>query len=385
MGGIIDMEENKGLQIIPVDLHNRRKTKQFIKFHYSIYRDDPHWVAPLIIDYLERLNPKKNPYFRHSEVQPFIAVRDGRIVGRITAHENNNHVTYHNEKVGFFGFFECENDREAAKGLFFAAARWLREKGLETMRGPMSFSVNGDPIGLLVDGFDSAPVVGMTYNPEYYEKLITGSGFTKAQDFYAYHFSVDKKAPDKFRHIAERAMRDPKLNLRRAKLKNLDQEVEKLKFIYNEALSQNWGAVPMTDEEFDHFTGELKLAVDEDATIIAEYEGKPVGLSLVFKDFNQALKPVNGRLLPFGIIKLLRLRNKITGCRVPVLGVLEPYRNRGIDVALYVKSMDYGYEKGYRDAELSWILESNSMMNKILEHLGMSLYKTYRVYDRDIR
>jgi GNAT superfamily N-acetyltransferase len=382
---IVNMIENTGLQIVPIDLQNRKKIKQFINFHYAIYKDDPNWVAPLIVDYLERLNPKKNPYFLHSEVQPFIAVRDGRIVGRITAHENTRHVEYHKEKVGFFGFFECEDDQEVANGLFFAAANWLREKGLDTMRGPASFSVNGDPVALLVDGFDSPPVIGMSYNPSYYEGLIAGSGFEKAQDLYAYHFAISKEVPERFRHIAERAMRDPKLNLRRTKLKNLKIEIENLKFIYNEAWSENWGAVPMTDEEFDHFAGELKLAVDQDVTIIAEYDGKPVGLSMVFKDFNQALKPVNGRLLPFGIIKLLRARKKINICRVPILGVLEPYRNRGIDVALYVKSMDYGYQKGYRESEMSWILESNSMMISILEHMGMKLYKTYRIYDRDIR
>jgi len=379
------MKENTGLQIIPIDLKDRKKIKEFIKFHYSIYRDDPNWVAPLMIDFLERFNPKKHPYHLHSKVQPFVALRNGRIVGRITAHENTEHVRYHKEKVGFFGYFECEDDQEVADALFAAAAEWLRERGLDTMRGPASFSVNGDPIALLIDGFDSPPVIGMSYNPAYYEGLIDKAGFGKIQDYFAYHFKVEESGPEKFRHIAERVMRDPKLKLRKAKLKNLEAEIENLKFIYNDAWSENWGAVPMTDEEFEHFAGELKLAVDQDVTLIAEYDGKPVGLSLVFKDFNQALKPVKGRLLPFGIIKLLLARNKITTCRVPVLGVLKPYRNRGIDVALYVESMDLGWGKGYRDAEMSWILESNSMMISILEHLGMRVYKTYRLYDRDIQ
>ncbi|MBN1686912.1 MAG: hypothetical protein JW852_09675 [Spirochaetales bacterium] len=377
--------ESNGLEIVPVDLRNKKQVKRFIKFHYDIYRDDPNWVAPLIVDYLEKFNPRKHPYYLHSQVQPFVAMRDGRIVGRITAHENNKHVEYHNEKVGFFGFFECEDDQEAADGLFLRAGNWLREKGLETMRGPASFSVNGDPIGLLVDGFNSPPVVGMSYNPPYYARLITDVGFKKVQDFYAFYFRVTEQSPERFRHIAQRAMRDPKLSFRGVKMKNLKSEIENLKFIYNEALSKNWGAVPMTDEEFDHFAGELKLAADPDVTFVAEYEGKPVGLALSFKDFNQALKPIKGRLLPFGIIKLLRSRNKIDFARMPVLGVLEPYRNRGIDIALYVQSMEAGYKKGYRRAELSWILESNSMMIQILEHLGMKLYKTYRMYDRDIR
>ncbi len=286
--------------------------------------------------------------------------------------------------MGFFGYFECENNQETADALFSAVAAWLKAKGLDTMRGPSSFSVNGDPIGLLVDGFDSPAVVGMSYNPAYYEKLILDAGFEKAQDLYAWYFDVTEKSPERFRHIAERAMRDPKLNFRTVKMKNLKQEIENLKFIYNEALSQNWGAVPMTDEEFEYFAGELKLAADPDVTLVAEYEGKPVGLGLAFKDFNQALKPIRGRLLPFGIIKLLAMRNKIDFARMPVLGVLESYRNRGIDIALYVQCMDLGYKKGYRRAELSWVLESNSMMNQILGHLGMRIYKTYRMYDRSI-
>ena len=379
------MANQNEVTVVPVDLGNKKQIKQFIKFHYVIYRDDDNWVAPLIIDYLERLNPKKNPYMNHSAVQPFLAYKDGRIAGRITAHENKNHESYHKEKVGFFGFFECIDDQTVADALFFAASEWLKERDLDTMRGPASFSVNGDPIGLLVNAFDSPPVVGMAYNPAYYQALVEKSGFIKAQDFYAYYFKVDNEAPELLKKVAERALRDPKLVIRSANMKNFKQEVDNLKFLYNEALARNWGAVPMTDEEFDHFSGELKLAVDSDLTYVAEYDGKPIGLSLVFKDMNQALKPLRGRLLPFGIIKLLYMKNRITWARLPVLGVLEEYRNRGIDVAFYVKGMEEGFQKGYRDSELSWVLESNTMMTSILDHLGMKIYKTYRVYDRPLR
>ena len=376
--------DRQSVRVTAVNLGNKKQVKSFIKYHYEVYRGDPNWVAPLIIDFLERFNEKKHPYHHSSKVQLFLAYRGDKIVGRISAHENTNHVKYHNEPVGFFGYFECENDQEVADALFAAAGDWLSKQGLKTMRGPASFSVNGDPIGALIDGFDSQPVVGMSYNPEYYPALIEGAGFGKAHDLYAMHFTISEKGPERFRRIAERALRDPKLVIRSTEMKNFKTELDNLKFLYNEALAKNWGAVPMTDEEFDHFSGELKMAVETDLTFVAEYEGKPVGLSLVFKDMNQALKPAKGRLLPFGIFKILRARKKITWLRQPVLGVLEEYRNRGIDVAFYVKAMEAGYRKGYREAELSWVLESNTIMIRILEHLGMSIYKTYRMYDKSI-
>ena len=373
------------IEILPVDLADRRQVKRFIKFHFRIYRDDKYWVAPLTIDYLERLNPKKNPYFHHSKVQPFLAIRDGEIVGRITAHENNRHVAFHNESVGFFGYFETIDDVSVAEALFGAAGKWLSERGVERMRGPASFSVNGDPVGLLVDGFDSTPIIGTSYNPAYYERLITNAGFTTIQDFFAHYSEVRKTVSDRVERIAKRAMKDPKLVVRRPDMKNYMQEIEKLKFIYNQALSRNWGAVPMTDEEFRHFSKDLKLAVDPEVSFVAEYDGEPVGICLVFVDLNRALQAAKGRLLPFGLLKILAKKRSITWVRMPVLGVLERYRMKGIDAVFYYKSMIAAYKRGYRHGELSWILESNQMMRRILENLGMHVYKTYRVYEKPVR
>ncbi len=378
------MSSDHDIRIVPVDPTSRRQVKRFIKFHYRIYKGDENWVAPLIIDYLERLNPRKNPYFNHSKVQPFLAVKDDVVVGRLTAHENTQHVAFHDEPVGFFGFFESIDDQEVADALFAAAARWLGERGLERVRGPASFSVNGDPVGLLVDGFDSPPVLGMAYNPRYYQRLVENAGFEKVQDLFAYYFPVNGEVPDTVRRIAERALRDPKLVIRKPDMKRYRDEIDGLRFIYNEALKMNWGAVPMTDEEFDHFSKELKLAVDPKLTFIAEYEGEPVGLSMVFVDMNKALQPAHGRLFPFGLLKILAKKRSIEWARLPVLGVLEKHRMKGIDAVFYYKSMIEGVKRGYRHGELSWILESNRMMMKILRHLGPEIYKTYRMYERPI-
>lgn len=378
------MQPHDGVRVESVDLSSKRQVKSFIKFHYDVYDGDENWVAPLIVDYLERLDRRKNPYFDHSAVQPFLAFRGDRIVGRITAHENNQHVAYHKEPVGFFGFFECTNDAEVAAALFDAAAGWLKERGLETMRGPASFSVNGDPVGLLVDGFDRPPVVGMPYNPQYYVDLMESAGFQKVKDLLAYHFSIQPEPPRLVQKIADRAMSDPKLTIRNPDMKHYLEEIDRVKVVYNEAWSENWGAVPMTDEEFAHFSKELKLAVEPDLTFIAEYDGRPVGMSMVFHDMNQAMKPARGRLLPFGLLKILAGKRKITMLRLPVLGVMEGYRRRGIDAAFYAKSMEAGVRKGYKEAELSWILEDNAVMNKTLRQMGMTIYKTYRLYDRAI-
>ena len=378
------MASDSSLEIVPVDLANRREVKRFIKFHYSVYKGDSNWVAPLIVDYLEKFNPKKNPYIGHSRVQPFLAIRDGNIVGRITAHENTQHVAYHNDKVGFVGFFECIDDVAVARTLFDAAGKWLVERGLEVMRGPASFSVNGDPIGLLVQGFDSPPVVAMPYNPNYYEQLFVESGFTKAQDLYSYYYAIDGSVPERIERIARRALRNPRIVIRKPDMKHYREEIDKLKFLYNSALADNWGAVPMTDAEFDHFSKDLKLAIDPEMTYIAEYDGQPVGLSLIFADMNQAIKPANGRLLPFGLARILIKKRSINCARLPVLGVMEQYRVKGIDAIFYYKSMQTGYRRGYRHGDVSWILESNSKMRIILERSGMEIYKIFRVYDRNL-
>ena len=378
------MASSQEVHIEVVDPTKKGPLKKFIKMHYDIYRGDPNWVAPLIVDFLERLHPEKNPYLHINDSRLFMAFRDGKPVGRISAHENTMYVEYRKEPVGFFGFFECVDDQAVADALFAAAAGFLKEKGCKILRGPVSHSVNGDPVALLIDGFDSPPVVGMSYNPKYYVDLFESSGFSKIQDFYAFHIPVTGQFAGHISKIAERALKNPRVNIRKSSMKQFDKEAMNLRFLYDEALQNNWGASPWTEENYLYSAKEMKLAIDPDLTFIAEYDGQPAGLALVFKDMNQALIKARGRLLPFGLLKILLNRNKITIARLPVLGVLEKYRNLGIDVALYILSHRAGFEKGYKDGELSWVLESNTMMIRILEHLGTKVYKTYRMYDRAI-
>jgi GNAT superfamily N-acetyltransferase len=365
-----------------IELGNRKELKTFIKFPWRIYRDDPNWVPPLILDQLQFFTPGKNPYFSHSAAQLFMAFRGAEPVGRISAHENNQHIHVHKDGAGFFGFFECIDDQAVANRLFDVAATWLAERGLKAMRGPVSFSVNHE-VGLLLDAFDEAPLIRMTYNPPYYPGLIEGYGLQKIQDLYAYVMFESEEIPERLRAIADRALEDPKLVVRTVQIRDFKNEMERIRKIYAEAWSENWGAVPLTEEEFDRITGEFRLIYDRDLFFIAEYDGEPAGLSLVLPDMNQALQKADGRLFPLGLLKMLWHRRKIDSWRMPVLGVRREHRLRGIEVVLICRTSDVVKTKrNYRKGEMSWILESNTAANAVLRKLGARRSKTYRIYEK---
>ena len=365
-----------------IELGNRRRLRKFIKFPWKIYKDDPNWVPPLIFDQLQLFTPGKNPYLSHSKAQLFMAFRGEEPVGRISAHENKQHSQVHKDGAGFFGFFECINDQPVANALFDAAASWLRERGLKTMRGPLSFSVNHE-VGLLIDAFDEPPLIRMTYNPPYYAGLIEGYGLQKIQDLYAYAMFESEGFPERLRDIAGFVLEDPKLVVRTMDVRDFKNERDRIKKIYTEAWSENWGAVPLTEKEFDHIVGDFKLIYDRDLSFIAEYDGEPAGLSLVLPDMNQALKKAAGRLFPLGLLKILWHRRKISSWRMPVLGVLKKHRMRGIEAVFCCRTYDAAKKKkNYRKCELSWILESNVAANSLLKKMGARRSKTYRIYEK---
>jgi hypothetical protein len=372
------------VSIRPIELGNRRQLKAFIKFPWRIYRDEPNWVPPLILDQLHFFTPGKNPYFSHSTAQLFMAFRDDQPVGRISAHENNQHIHVHNDAAGFFGFFECIDDQAVANALFDAASTWLWGRGLTTMRGPVSFSVNHE-VGLLLDAFDEPPLIRMTYNPPYYAALIEGYGLRKIQDLYAYVMFESEEIPERLRGISDLALEDPRLVVRTVDARDFKNEMERIKKIYAEAWSENWGAVPLTDEEFDRIVGELRLIYDRDLSFIAEYDGEPAGMSLVLPDMNQALKKAAGRMFPLGLLRMLWYRRKINSWRMPILGVRRDHRLRGIEVVLCCRTYDAAKAKrNYRKGELSWILESNMAANAVLKRLGARRSKTYRIYEKPL-
>ncbi len=373
------------MKIVPVK--SKKDLKKFIMFPFKLYKNDPHWVAPLILDQKNFFNPKKNPYFKHSEVQLFLAYKDNKLAGRISAHTNTQHNKTHKDKVGFFGFFEAINDQKVADSLFSTANNWLKEKGLEIMRGPMNFSVN-DECALLIDPFDSSPMVMMPYNSDYYKTLFEKAGLKKAMDIYAYYIKV-QKPPERLEKLAARIEKRGNFTVRCLTTKNkkkIKDDIAMIFSIYEEAWKDNWGYVPMSVTEFDLLVDDMLPILRPEFVFIAEIEGKAVGFSVTLPDYNFILKKIKGKLFPFGWFKFLKYKNKIPGLRVPIMGVLDKYKNRGIDVVFYFRSFKTAYEhkNPYTDAEFSWVLETNKIMNRISKSLNAEIYKTYRIFDKQI-
>jgi hypothetical protein len=374
------------IEIVPVK--SSREINEFIHLQHSLYKDDPHWVPPLIMDEKLKLNPKKYAFYKHAQVQPFLARQAGKPVGRITAQIDDIHNKFHEEKAGFFGFFETIKNPEVASALLNAAAKWLKARKMEVIRGPFSFNTNGES-GLLVDGFDSSPRLLMPYSPPYYADYITQNGFSKAKDLIALDAPLDanyKKIVEEMRPtlvaLAERA-KSKGYTIRNINLKNFKAEVDRLFEIYNAAWEKNWGFVPMTEDEFVAQAKELKRIVVPDLAVIVELGNEPVGFGLALPDFNQALKPIHGRLLPFGIFKLLSEAKKVNALRLLTLGFKKTVRKRGVDAMLYLRMLDAALaHPEFKVCECSWILEDNVLMLRIIERVGGKPVKTYRVYEK---
>ena len=338
-------------------------------------------MPPLTADRLKELDKRKNVFFRHSDAEFFLAERDGRLVGTIAAIENRRHLETHGDGTGFFGFFECVADTAVAAALVEAAADWLRSRGLEFMRGPINFNMN-DPTGVLLNAYDLAPVVMMAYNPPYYAELLEKNGFEKCHDLYAYRAANDRPPPDRLKRAYDRLLRKGRFRIRHLEMSRFQEEVALLFAVHAEAWEENWGEVPVTEEEVRLIASALKVFIDPELIHVVLEGHKAVALSVALPDANQALIRARGRRFPLGLLKILRARKRIDTVREILMGVLKPYRGLGIDAALTYKTWQTGLEKGYRWREMSWVLESNEAMWRSLEMVGAERYKTYRLYQK---
>lgn len=370
-----------------VKVSSQGDLKKFVKSQFNFYKGDSNFVPPLIFDRMKLLNQKKNPFFKHSEIAMFMVEREGNIVGRIAAITNLNHNKTHDDKVGFFGFFECEDKQETADMLFAECKKFLVEKGMTQMRGPVNPSMN-DECGLLIDGFDSPAVILMTYNPKYYANLIEKAGLSKVKDLFAYHLVNEEYVSEKLERMQNIVRQRNSLKIRSVNFsdkKQFKKDVDTLKYIYNNAWEPNWGFVKMTDEEFDYLANDLKSIADPDYTIIAEINGKPAGFALALPDINQCLIHNKSGGLLSGIWHLLTKKKKINLLRIIVLGILPQYQRTGADAVLYWELGTRGKPKGIEYGEASWILEDNEMMNKGLTTTMLGkVYKTYRLYQTEL-
>jgi hypothetical protein len=374
------------LRVRPIGA-NGRDFSAFLDLPYRLHRGLPNWVPPLRADVQLLFDAAKNPFFEHAEVQSFLAERAGspgsagRAVGRLAAIHNRAHNAFQEDRVGFWGFFECENDPEAATALFDAAEAWLAERGLDTLRGPMNFSTNDD-CGLLVRGFHRPPLLMMPFNPEYYIDLVEGARFAKAKDLFAWVMS--SSMPRMLARSADRARRRYRIETRPLDMRCFEDEVRLIRGIYNSAWEKNWGFVPMTEHEIDHMAKQLKPVIVPAYARIATIKGEVAGFGLGLPDFNEVLARLNGTIGAWGLVKLLWHRRRIRGTRVITLGIKEPYRNQGVDVMLYHDMFVEGFRRGVTYTECSWVLEDNAAMNRVLEHIGAVCDRVYRIYDRPV-
>ncbi len=382
------------LPLIVRKVQSQADLMEFVKLPWRVYAGDPFWVPPLFSERLAFQNPKHNPFFEHAEVERFLALRGAETVGSIAAFTNHRHNEFHKENIAFFGFFEVLEDEEAAVALLNAAEQWARAKGHTALRGPAQFSTN-EECGLLIDGFDDAPRVLMTYNPRRYKEYIENYGFSKAMDLWAYRLggdgqSVETLVPKKLERVANQVRKREDVKLRPLNMRNFQTEIENIKRIYNRSWERNWGFVPMTDKEMEKLANDLKPLLDPELILIAEVAGEPVGFGLSLPDLNEPLLRVHPRpgkpewLTSVQYLWHLKIARKPNWLRVVALGVVPEHRGKGIDALIYYETARIGLGKGYKQAEMSWILASNDMMNRIIRMMGGEVYKTYALYEKSL-
>ncbi|RKX75247.1 MAG: hypothetical protein DRP87_15005 [Spirochaetes bacterium] len=369
-----------------IEAKSKKDLAEFILFPWKIYRGQrkyKNWVPPLIIDEKSTLNKEKNPFYKHAESANFIAYKDGKIAGRISAIIDRNYIDFHNDKCGFLGFFESYEDQEVASALFSTAEEWVRERGLNRIMGPMNPSTN-HMLGVLIDSFERPPVVQMNYNPPYYVNLYQRAGYHKEKDLYCYMMDNTLPLSDKIRRVAEISRKRNRVEVRSINMKRFDQEVEKIHELYNSTWERNWGFVPWTKEEFEHMAKDLKLIAIPELVTMAFIEGRLVGISIPLPDINEILIRMNGRLLPTGIFKLLFGKNRVSRMRLAIFGVRREYRNKGIDGIFVYETYRKGQNMGFKEADFSWILEDNYPLRNLLEAWGTTHYRTYRIYGKEL-
>jgi len=361
--------------------------KAFLDVPFAIYRDDPNWVPPLYLERMDHLDPKKNPYFRHAEVQLFLAEMNGSPVGRVSAQYDHLRNDHHRDSVGQFGFIEAPDDPAVFAALAGAAEEWLRARGAKRIQGPFSFSIN-DETGCLIEGFDTPPSMMMGHARPYYGPRIAELGFAKVKDTIAYAMDRSMTLPRAMEAMFNRALATDDIKVRPLDKKNLERDLRIIIDIFNDAWSENWGFVPFTPEEITKLGNDLKMLVKGDYIAIATYQGEPVAMAVTLPNINDWIFDLRGRLLPFGLPRLLwrMLSRHPRSVRMPLMGVKKAYHGTAIGSALALTVIEtlrrYHVAHGTEQAELSWILEDNMPMRRMIESLGAKPYKTYRVFEK---
>lgn len=380
--------QNGVISVTPIE--DKASLERFIRYPWALYESDPNWVPPLLMERHDHFNQKKNPYFANAEVSYWLAWRDGRCVGRVSAQIDQNHLRIHKDATGHFGFLEAEDDGEIFAALLDTAEDWLKERGMKRIAGPFNFSIN-DECGQLVDGFDTPPALMMGHGFPYADRRIVARKYSKAKDLIAYSYALNHPLPKPAVAIVDKVKREGGLELRKLNKKNFKADLAVVLDIFNDAWADNWGFVPFSETEINYVAANLKPLIVEDLVWIAEINGKPAAMAVALPDLNEVLPALNGRLLPFGWVKLLSRMLKVKSGgfrngRMPLMGVRREYQSSIIGAALAYAVIDAvrenGHRMGFESAELSWILEDNMPMRRMIEAVGGKPYKTYRIYEK---
>ena len=365
-----------------VKVGSRGDLRRFIELPYTWYAHHPVWVPPLRLDEWEQFNPRKNPALEHLEIDLFLAYQDQKPVGRVGAIINRRHDELHGSNVAFFGFFEAQN-LQTAKHLLHRVEAWAQKRGRDLLRGPTNPTLN-DPCGFQIDAFESRPYLLTPYNPPEYIDYVDSLGFVKIRDLFAWEVDLANPKSSQLERIAERIMKRGQITIRQVDMKNFDREVETILDIYTSAWADNWGFVPPSASEFRAAARKMKMILHPSLILFAEIEGQSAAFSVTLPDINQALEKIGGRLFPFGLVRLLLERKKITRNRMPLLGVRPEFRGRGLFAPLITESIRNARSLGHTVGESSWTLEDNTDISRAIQAAGGTLYKTYRIFQKQL-
>lgn len=363
------------------EIISKQELREFISLPLTLHKNDPFYASPLIKDMEEHLTDR-NPFFKRAKAKFFIAYKKDKPIGRIAGIVNYAHLDFHKDDVGFFGLFECINDKAIAHALFDNVKEFLKKHNLKIMRGPMNLSTN-EECGFLYEGFDTPSMLMIPYNPPYYNELAESYGMEKVKDLFCFIVDVPEKLPTKIDRIAKFAEKQG-IKTRTVKLKNLRQELYAFMEVYNEAWQENWGFIPITKEEIDYMAEKLKPVAISDLVIIAEKDSKPVGFFGAIPDFNEVLRKMRGRLTPLSIIKALYLKRKIQSIRLLLFGVKKAFRLKGVESLMIREAFKGAVKHGFKKCEFSWILEDNHETINLTKVVGAKRYKTLRIYEKEI-
>jgi GNAT superfamily N-acetyltransferase len=377
------------LVVVPVT--TRHDMKRFVRFPWRVYAHTPQWVPPLLLERRQMLDPRKNPFFGHAEAQLFMARRGAHVVGTIAAFIDHRANERFQEQAGYFGFFEVlPDDSETAIALLQTAEQWAAQRGMQVLRGPQNFSHDND-CGVLLDAYDQPPVLMTGYNPPAYRDYIEQAGYIKSSDWYAYTIDRDTLGGGELRNLPPRLLRTMDIarkrsgvQIRPVRLRHFREELGRIQQVYNTAWRENQGFVPLDETEVTHLANSLRPIIDPDLILVAEAKGRVVAASITLPDLNQVLRRMNGRLLPLGWWHFLRRSRIIDTVRFFAMGIVPEYRHRGIEAAFYYDTFRNAVQKGYQRAELSLVVENNTMMHRSAEAFGARIYKTYRIYEKPL-